>query len=437
MAVDKAYSTSDPSTLFKHKYGKQSDATFNASNVILGRMKKNELFTGDSYIINNPMSFSGGVGNTLLPKTNVGKYENATITSKQAYAMLNVSREAIKAASDDAGSFVRLTKEPTKKALESFMRNESRQLFGDGSGILGRPLGTETAVTGLGTVASPYVVTFSTTNYANSFHDAYWEERDYVQYVSGMGTNPDNSGGVVESDLLEIVEVNPTSRKVYLVGTSAALAALVAGVLAVPATSGFCMQNSYQGDFTGLRAVANKSVLYDAGSTTQTLYGVALQRRWKMLVTTKSSDAITKPFLNDMMLTIDRRSGKTPNMIVCGYTQFGKVLNLSEDQKRYDLMPRDSKFATAQFAWQAVEYMSTKGAVPVVVERMVKDDEIWFLHDDFIEGYFRPGMAQWADEDGAIFSRIPGKDTYEARYCLYGEIFITPPFHGLLNGLAV
>lgn len=430
MAADKAYSTTTPSELFKHKYGKQSDATFNASNPILMRIKKNELFTGDSYIVNNPMSFSGGVGNATLPKTNVGKYENAVLLSKQAYAMLNVSREAIKAASDDAGAFVRLTKEPTKKALESFMRNWSRQLFGDGSGVLGKGVGT-VAITGLGTDASPYAVQFPVAG----FHDANFEERDYVQYVSGLAS--DNTAGVVEGDLLEIVEVNPTTRIVYLVGVSAALAALVAGVAVLPATSGLVMQGSYLADFTGLRQVANKSALYDLGTAGLTLYGVALQRRWKMFVKDNGAVAVGKPVLNEMMLTVDRRSGKTPNLIAAGYTQFGKLIELSQDQKRYTLAPRDTKFAAAQFGWDAVEYMSINGAVPVVVERMVHDDEIWFLNDDFIEGYFRPGMAEWADEDGAIFSRIPGKDTYEARYCLYGDMLITPPFHAQLKNLAL
>ena len=431
MANDKAYSLTDPSQLFKHKYGKQSDATFNASNPVLSRIKKNELFTGDSYIVDNPMSFSGGVGNTVLPKTNVGKYENATLLSKQAYAMLNVSREAIKAASDDAGAFVRLTKEPTKKALESFMRNWSRQLFGDGSGILGKGDGTGTDVTGLGTDASPYVVIFPVAQ----FHDANFEERDYVQVVTGLAA--DNTGGVVEADLLEILEVNPTTRAVYLKGTSARLTQLVNIADPMAATDGICMQGSYLGDFTGLRKISNYSALYDAGTAGLTLYGVPLQRRWKMFVKDNANAALGKPVLNDMMLTVDRRSGKTPNLIVCGYTQFAKMLGLSEDQKRYTLMPREKQFAKAQFAWEAVEYMSIKGAVPVVVDRMVRDDEIWFLHDDFIEGYFRPGMAEWADEDGAIFSRIPGKDAYEARYCLYGEILITPPFHAHLKGLAL
>lgn len=431
MAADKAYSLTDPSQLFKHKYGKQSDATFNASNPVLGRIKKNELFTGDSYIVNNPMSFSGGVGNTVLPKTNVGKYENATLLSKQAYAMLNVSREAIKAASDDAGAFVRLTKEPTKKALESFMRNWSRQLFGDGSGVLGKGDAAAAVVTGAGSDANPYVVNFT----AAKFHDANFEERDYVQFVSGLAS--DNTGGAVEDDLLEILEVNPTTRNVFLKGTSAGLAALVAGGLPLAATMGLVMQGSYLGDFTGLRKVSLLSELYDLGTAGLTLYGVPLQRRWKMFVKDNAAAALGKPVLDTMMLTVDRRSGKTPNLIVAGYTQFQKLLALSEDQKRYTLMPRDKKFANAQFAWEAVEYMSIKGAVPVVVDRMVHDDELFFLNDDFIEGYFRPGMAQWADEDGAIFSRIPGKDSYEARYCLYGEIFITPPFHAHLKNLAL
>jgi hypothetical protein len=433
MAENKDYSLNDPSTLFKHRYGKQSDATFNASNPVLSRIKKNELFTGDSYIINNPMSFSGGVGNASLPKSNTGKYENATIYSKQSYAMITVSREALKAASNDEGAFVRMTKEPTKKGLESFMRNYSRQLFGDGSGILGRGIGAGPAVvTGTGSAASPFVVQLDVTQ----FHDAKFEERDYVQVVTGLGVIPDNTGGVAEVDLLEIVQVNPTTKTVYLSGVSAKLSALVAAVLPLDSTSGLCMQGSYLADFTGLRAISNKTVLFDAG-TDGTLYGVAIQRRWKMYVVDAAAAALTKVMLNDMMLTIDRRSGKTPNLIVCGYTQFAKLLNLSEDQKRYNLMPRDSKFAKEQFAFEAIEYMSTSGPVPVVVDRMSEDGEIWFLNDDFIEGYFRPGMAQWADEDGAIFSRIPGKDSYEARYCLYGEIFITPPFHGHLKHLAL
>ena len=428
MAVDVAYSLQQPSQLFKHRYGKQSDATFNASNPVLSRIKKNELFTGDSYIINNPMSFSGGVGNTVLPKSNVGKYENATILSKQAYAMINVSREAIKAASNDEGAFVRMTKEPTKKGLESFMRNYSRQLFGDGTGVLGRGVGAGPAnITGTGSTATPFVVQFSVAQ----FHDANFEERDYVQVVTGLAA--DNTGGTVAADLLEIVEVNPTTRTVYLVGTAPGLVA--AAPLA--ATTGLVMQGSYLGDFTGLRAVSNKSAAYDTGTAGLTLYGVSLQRRWKMYVVDNSAAAVGKPILNQMMLTVDRRSGKTPNLIVTGFTQFAKMLALSEDQKQYTLMPRDSKFANQQFAFKAIEYMSTSGPVPVVVDRMVKDDEIWFLNDNFIEGYFRPGMAEWADEDGAIFSRIPGKDSYEARYCLYGEIFITPPFHAHLKNLAL
>lgn len=432
MANDVAYSLQQPSQLFKHRYGKQSDATFNASNPTLSRIKKNELFTGDSYIINNPMSFSGGVGNSVLPKSNVGKYENATLLSKQAYAMINVSREAIKAASNDEGAFVRMTKEPTKKGLESFMRNYSRQLFGDGSGVLGKGVGAGPAnVTGTGALATPYVVQFAVAQ----FHDANFEERDYVQVATGLAS--DNSGGAVENDLLEIVEVNPTTRTVYLVGTSARLAALVAGAAPLASTDGLAMQGSYLGDFTGLRAVSSKSELYDLGTLGLTLYGVALQRRWKMYVVDNAGAAVGKPILNQMMLTVDRRSGKTPNLIVTGFTQFAKLLALSEDQKRYTLLPRDDRFANEQFAFKAIEYMSTSGPVPVVVDRMVHDDEMWFLNDNFIEGYFRPGMAEWADEDGSIFSRIPGKDSYEARYCLYGEIFITPPFHAHLRNLAL
>jgi len=429
---------------FKIKYGKLADAVFNTANPVLMQVKKNEKFTGKQYIENNPMGFSGSVGSRVLPKSNSAQYENAVLHSKKCYATLEVEREAFKASASDDGAFFSFMKEPTKKALESFMRNWSRQFFGDGSGILGRGDNAAANITGAGTSGSPYVITFATANW----NEANFEEKDFVQIVTGItdltggvtdiGAGGAAEGGDTETNLLEIVEVVPSSRQIKVVGTSAVLAAKV-GADGLNSNEAVVMQRSYMGDLTGLRKVSTLSAMFDAATLVGAakLYDVSLQRRWKMHVKDAAAAALTKPLLNEMALAVEKKVGKTINIIVPSYEQFQKLLDLSEDQKRYTVcMPSSKEYQKAVYGFKAVEYMTTTGPVPVIPDRMVKPDEIFFLNKDYIEFYLRPGGAEWAEDDGTVFLRTSG-DSYEARYAMYGECLIVPAFHAHLKNLAV
>lgn len=421
-----AFSLVTATNVFKRKFWKMSDAVFNASNVTWSRINKNSDFVGKDMFVSNPLSFSGGVGSGALPTANVGKYEGSIINSKRIYATSQVEREAIKASESSEGAFVKAMQETVKKTLESFMRNCSRQLFNDGSGVLGKGAGAAAAsnVSGTGSVADPYVVTFT----ASTFFDANFEERDLVQIVTGLAA--DNSGGAVEATFLEIVAVDVNAYKVSLVGTSVRLAALT-GVGKFATTDGIVMQNSYLNDLTGLRGISRQSI---AG--TGTIYNVPVQRRWSMDTKDALAAAITVDLINERMLQIERKSGKVPNLIVCGFKQYQKMLALHENQKRYNLSPKDSKYA-GQFSFDGLQFMSTAGIVPVVYDRFVKDDEMWLLNDNYITMCMRPGGAQWFEEDGTVFLRDTGSDSYSARYGLYGELYIIPTFHGHIYNLAV
>lgn len=247
-----SFSLVTATNVFKRKFWKMSDAVFNASNVVYSRINKNSDFVGKDMFVSNPMSFSGGVGSGSLPTPNVGKYEGSIINSKKVYATCSVDRESIKASEQSEGAFVKAMAETVKKTLESFMRNMSRMLFNDGSGILCKGAGAaaSAAVTGNGSVGTPYVVTLT----AATFFDANLEERDLVQVVTGMPASAsDTSGGAMEVTTLEIVAVDVNLFTVSLVGTSAALAGYVAGPTKFPTTAGLAMQGSYLNDIMGLR----------------------------------------------------------------------------------------------------------------------------------------------------------------------------------------
>lgn len=415
------FNLTDQTNLFKINYYNKSANMYNSENVLQGRIKKKYDFTGKQRFVSTPLSFSGGVGARKLPVANAGNYEGAIITAKKVYATCQIEREAIKASANDAGAFVRATAETVKKTVESFMRNSSRILFGDGSGILGRGAGTGANVAGNGSTGTPYIVEIPSTYWK----EANWEEKDFVQMVDitaglYLGTA---EGGDAVTNLLEVVAVDPSTRKVSLVGTSTRLAALTgAGPLA--ATDAIAMQRSYMGEPIGLK-------LLEGGI--DPMYSIAKQRRWEAFVEAASGKGVTVDLMNKVMLSVEKKFGQVPKMVMTSYTQFQNILALLEDQKVYNLPNRNIK---GNLSFQGVEFMSTRGPIGIFVDRFCDNDKIYFLNDNFIEVHHRPGFG-WFDDDGTVFLRDSDEDSYGARYGGYYENFITPTAHGVLSGLAV
>lgn len=401
---------------------------YNSANVLQGRIKKKYDFTGKQKFVSTPLSFSGGVGSGSLPAANAGNYGGAVITAKAVYARAEIEREAIKASANSVGAFVQATKETVQKTVESYMRNSSRILFGDGSAVLGRGDGATNPL-GLGTIASPFIVVIGAAGQA-PFKEASFEEKDYVNFVTGLNA-AHNGGGAAESSLLEIIDVDPDTNTIQLVGISVGLTAAVTAAAVIPTTTGFVMQGSYLNDPVGLDAVINRGDTSGTGAAT--IYGIPKQRRWQSLVVDALGKGITVDMLNAVMLQVERKLGKVPNMIMTSYEQFQNILALLEDQKVYNLPNKNLKGA---LSFQGVEFMSTRGPIGIFVDRFCEKDRVYFLNDSFIECMHRPDFG-WFDDDGTVFLRLADSDGYEARYGGYYENYITPTAHGLLKGLAV
>ena len=138
--------------------------------------------------------------------------------------------------------------------------------------------------------------------------------------------------------------------------------------------------------------------------------------------------------MNEVMLEVQRKSGKVPNLIITSFKQYQKLLNLLEDQKQYILEPR-SKDLKGKVSFRGVEFMSSAGAVGVFPERFVEDDRMYMLNDNHIHIHHRPDFG-WFEDDGTVFLRKSDSDAYEARYGGYLQNYIEPPFHGVISNLA-
>ena len=385
------------SNLFKIKYGKLSENTYNSANVLLGRVKKDFNFTGKRMDIAVPTSFAGGVGSGSLPTPNYAAVQDAVITSKKMYSVIQIDREAIKASSQNEGAFVELTKYSVQKGVESWMRNMSRALFNDGSGSLG------TIAAGGVSGSGPWDVVISDA----TWKEANFEEKDYVNLASS-------------SAVFEITAVVPATKTVTLTAVSGSYTPLAGDVI--------YMQNSKLNDPSGLKGVLD--------ATSGSLYGITVGRRWQAGAQVAAGGAgLTTDIMNQTMLEIQRKSGKVPNLILCSFTQYRKLLNVLEDQKQYIVEPRSPELV-GKVSFKGVEFMSSAGPVAVIPERFIEDDRMYLLNDNYIQIHHRPDFG-WFDDDGSVFLRTASSDAYEARFGGYLEAYIVPSFHGVISGLAI
>jgi hypothetical protein len=138
--------------------------------------------------------------------------------------------------------------------------------------------------------------------------------------------------------------------------------------------------------------------------------------------------------MNELIIKVQEKCGKTPKKIMVSYTQYRKILNFLEDHKVYMIDPRASELK-GKVSFKGIEYMSDAGPIGIFADRMCPADRMYAVNTDFITAYHRPDFG-WFDDDGTVFLRKSNDDAYEARYGGYMENYIIPSFQGVVTGLA-
>lgn len=402
------FSLSNNAALFKTKFGKLSENSFNSANVLLGTIKKEYDFSGDEMKQSTPTQFSGGVGSGSLPRANPASAVKSTLSAKKVYAVTEIEREAIKASLSSEGAFVEGLKWNVQKTVESSNRNMSRILFGDGTGALGTTSAADfvdvTGTTfGVGDTASAVIT-------AASWVEGHWEENDYVN----VGT---------AADVLEVIAVDPVNRVITfekIEGTTDF------GTGAAGTSKIIYMQGSKDNDPMGFKGALD--------ATSGNLYGVSVARRWQATQIAAGGSGISEDALNELILKIQYKCGMAPKLLMTSFTQKRKILNFLEDKKIYSVDPRNSDLK-GKISFKGASYLSDAGEIGIFADRMCPDDRVYAINSDQIVMKARPDWG-WFDDDGTVFLRKSDDDAYEARYGGYYENYIIPSFHGVITGLA-
>lgn len=405
----------DISDLFKEKYSGKTIDQYNNANVLFMKIKKSFDFVGKKQYRSVGLSNGSGFGTGSLPTVSHdgASYDQAEITHKKVYSVVEVDRLAMKAGKNSEGLFdVSALEHVAKRAVSALNRNMERILFGDGTGLLYTGNASNSNVSGAGSAGDPYVVNMN--GDATSMVWAKFEEGDLVN-IKTETTNLSISAVVTTAG----------SESIKLVGTSTRLAALT-GSGPFTTTDTVYAQGSKDNDPSGLRLITN---------TSGTSYAVShTNRRWQGSSIAASGAAISEDLLNQLVLDIEEKSGKTPDMIIASYFQFRKIKDFMADHKRIEVSPRDERLV-GKVSFSALQFMSASGPIPIIASRMVEKDYVYAVNTDHIEALHAPDFG-WFDEDGTVFLRRDAADRYQARYGGYMQIFIEPAFHGVLTGLA-
>ncbi len=372
------------------------------------------------------------------------------------YGRIRISGPAMASARTKRGAFIRILDQEIRGLVRDFKNDLNRQLWGDGSGrlatidgIASDPIFNVRGVWDFGDQAPSFrhlqvgdrvgFEDFSGASVIRSFAGAAgWEAITAVDFnnrtfeVPGAGAAPAVGDHVIKGPNTTTAQsgASPSTAADY---AETSFRGCVNGSPGTPRTKkemmglvGICSGNGttttqWPINSTGTYAAVAAGQTYcgttggTAGAVGQDLQGVA---------SATASDWVSNNFFNvgvgralstDLMQqafdACEEIGQATPSI---GITTYGVR------RKYVDLLVSDRRYVneyTLDGGFKAVDF----NGVPIVPEKDCPEGSMFFLSEDYLSLY-RMSDFYWLDKDGAILSRVTGKDSWEAIMAYYSEL---------------
>jgi len=364
-------------------------------NELMKRITVEDGFTGTDEEVLRTTSLMGGYGfGSTMPRVNESGNIRPRLTAKKYYVRALLDTESMAAAMDSKGAFHNLVERVKEDIRRGIDQGLSLALFhGGADGDL--QLGTiaSSGVSG----SDPYTLTLTEAP-GHKFH---------VKQILNIGTG--------DTDPFEVTAVDEANLQITvdrLSGTQ------------VPADADeIYLQNSENSGFTGL-----------AGASAQsgTLYNVTISEanRWIMRSTAAAGVSPDENMLYEELIQVKDKCGQYPNLIVCSKVQYLKIKEFLSDKRI--LNDRSDEMGHG-----AINIMGPEGPVPIIWDRLMDADKMYFLNTKRIKLKKRP-MSGLVEHGGSILipNYVVDDDSYLIQYRCYGNFMIEPSFHSVKTGLA-
>lgn len=408
------FSKTTATALYQRKYGQAHIEAYDTSLPLTSQIMKKYGLSG--YDSTDDASFyemielsSGGgfgaTGSSTLPAASQNKRIQTKFGALPVYYRSRWDRLAMRLTKNE-GAFVDGLKEEARRASMVFNRFVETQMFMEkeldgssnliGSGKLGA-LASSASVTG----SNPYTFTM-----ASGYNKHMFEVGDIVNIEAG------------NTDEFEIQDITSTTLTVYRNSGSQ-----------VPANSDEVFAQLSE-DTSILGIEGNLSM-----ASSELLYGNTYQYRWQPGYNAAVSAGISVSAINAAVNEIDKLSGACPDMMICSHDVWSDLAEQFEDQKRYVDVTSANKDIKAVLNWKALEYVCPKGSIKIHASRFCPQTTAYLLNTKKMRLHHveAPG---WFTDDGSMFLRETGTDTYEGRFGAYMNFWCHPIYHGRLHTIS-
>ncbi len=150
------------------------------------------------------------------------------------------------------------------------------------------------------------------------------------------------------------------------------------------------------------------------------LYGVNVEAKineWIKPTKVELSEKLTVEDIQEMIDTIEERSGDIPNIIICSW-KARRIMQKLFAEKNISL-----ENTVLDGGYKAISY----NGIPIVVDKYCAQDEIYFLNTE----YFKLCQLcdwEWLEDDkGSILRQVPNKAVFTATLVKYADLLCEKP----------
>lgn len=362
--------------ILKNQYLGPIREQVNYDVILLSELDKNsDMVTGKNFTI--PLHYGGNEGiaalaeNGTLPTAGNQQYKETIVPQRYVYGRINLTGPTIKAARNDAGAFVRAVDSEVKGLTKDLKRELNRMFWNDGTG----------ALTACGTTTASTTVTVASTKFIRPGMLV-----DVL--VSATGAT---STGIVGTTVLTV----PTATT-FTIGT------------AVTTDSTFSV---YRSGSRNLEPMGLQGI----GSTTSVLQGLdpATYTWWKanVLANGGTPRAISENLIQQAQDNTEMNSDGSVKLVLTSMGVRRAYQALLTTQRQY-MNTLDLKGGR-----KALDF----NGMPLVADKDAPTGKLFMLDTDYLSIY-QLSDFEWMDQDGAVLSRVSGKDAYEAILFRYLEL---------------
>jgi hypothetical protein len=333
-----------------------------------------------------------------LPEDGSQGVINAIVPNKYIYSKIKISGPVIRASRSNAGAFVRVADFETRQALVDMKRSFNRLLNGDGTGALAYATGNDVSSPATwddGTGRPQQHLLKGQTNRVNVVQVSdHTTLRNSAQLVVSVGADSATGTAVTWTGGGTFAA---TADGDYAVPYGAVPGYQLQGILGVisagdPPNAGGLLANGLHGIPVSSQSNWASQIVGDEASP-RDVAAADFQRVLTNITSNSAFDETAVKFILSNPFTRDK------------YVEY-----MIAERGWVNEMTLDG-------GWEAVMY----NRLPIVADPQARRGRFSFIVPEAL-AIFRTSDFEWMEEDGAILSRVSGKDAYEAVLFHYGDL---------------